>query len=302
MNKLLIITGPTAVGKSALAINLANHFKSSVISCDSMQIYKEMNIGTAKPDAEHMGGINHYLMDFVSPDCPYSAAEYAKDFDKTLKQNFANKVPIVCGGTGLYINAILFNFQYSNALFDLQLRNQLEGEAQKFGNQYIHDKLKAIDPESAAFLHFNDVKRVIRAIEIFRLTGVKKSDSQNDYLQKPKYEYKLYGLNIDRAILYDRINQRVDIMMRQGLLEEVQKLLADGYDEKLQSMQAIGYKELIDYIKGNVALDEAVNQIKQYSRNYAKRQITFMKKIPQIKWFNAFDKDLQEKIIQDYLA
>ena len=281
MKRLLFIVGPTAVGKSSVAIQIAERLHTEVISCDSMQIYRECNIGTAKVTPNEQRGIRHHLIDFVPPGERYSAAQYACDFDAVLQSHFQDRTAVVCGGTGLYVNAVLFPFHFAHTDSDWQ-------------------DLKAVDSISAEQLHVNDVKRVIRALEIYYLTGKRKSEQEDSFSQQPKYPYYLAGLNEDREVLYERINRRVDDMIRQGLFEEVEGLLNRGVSADSQAMQAIGYKEIVKAIQGEYKRVEAIELIKQNSRNYAKRQMTFFRKIPGIVWYCADEKQLAEKIMEDY--
>lgn len=300
MKRLLFIVGPTAVGKSGVAIRIAEYLHTEVISCDSMQIYRGCDIGTAKVTRSEQQEIRHHLIDFVSPGERYSAALYACDFDKVLQSDFQNSVPIVCGGTGLYVNAVLFPLHFAHTDSDAGLRQQLQSRAEVEGKESLWQELNVVDPISAERLHVNDVKRVIRALEIYYMTGKRKSEQENSFAQQPKYPYYLAGLNDDREVLYDRINRRVDIMVQQGLFDEVDGLLKSGVPTDCQAMQAIGYKEVVRAIQGLCTRDEAVEQIKQNSRNYAKRQLTFFRKVPGIVWYQADEKHLAEKIMEDY--
>lgn len=300
MKRLLFIVGPTAVGKSSVAIQIAERLHTEVISCDSMQIYRECNIGTAKVTLNEQRGIRHHLIDFVPPGERYSAAQYACDFDAVLQSHFQDRTAVVCGGTGLYVNAVLFPFHFAHTDSDLELRRKLQERAEIEGKEKLWQELKAVDSISAEQLHVNDVKRVIRALEIYYLTGKRKSEQEDSFSQQPKYPYYLAGLNEDREVLYERINRRVDDMIRQGLFEEVEGLLKRGVSADSQAMQAIGYKEIVKAIQGEYKRVEAIELIKQNSRNYAKRQMTFFRKIPGIVWYCAEEKQLAEKIMEDY--
>lgn len=278
--KIIIICGPTASGKSDLAIECAKLLNTEIISADSMYIYKGLNIGTAKPSIEEMQGVKHHLIDIVSPFDTFSVSDYKKlaqpIVDDLLSQG---KVPIICGGTGFYINSILYNLSYGNSSANLEVRNKFMALAEEKGNEFVYNKLVEVDPVSAEQLHYNDLKRVIRALEIF-YSGAKKS-AQNDEI-KPKYNYCAFTVNHPRQTLYNRINYRVNKMFEGGLVEEIKNLLAMGVNKDNQCMQAIGYKEVLEHLSGNCTLDEAVEQIKLNTRHYAKRQITFFKKLNQV--------------------
>lgn len=276
-NKILIICGPTASGKTDLAVECAKLLNSEVISADSMYIYKSLNIGTAKPTINEMQGVKHHLIDVVTPFDNFTVSDY-KNIAQPIIDNLIaqNKIPVVCGGTGFYINSILFNLSYGFGEGNLDLREKYKQLAQEKGNEYVYNILKENDPKTAEKLHFNDLKRVIRALEIFD-NGVKKSDIKDELL--PKYDYKAYTIDHKRETLYDRINKRVDIMFDNGLLEEMNTLIKNGVKADNQCMQAIGYKELFDYLNGQTTLIETKEKIKLNTRHYAKRQITFFKKL-----------------------
>lgn len=299
MRRLLILTGPTATGKSALAVKLAKRYQTPVISCDSMQIYREFNAGTAKPTVEEQAGVPHKLMDFLSPLEPYSAAQFAEDAAAILGAD-PDRVPLFCGGTGFYISALLFPLDFARAQANPDLRLELETLAQNQGKQAVYEILKAEDPASADKLNPNDLKRVIRAIEIYRTTGIRKSEGKRQGEQTvARYPYTLIGLETDRALLYDRINQRVDRMVASGLYDEFRRLIQKGY-ENSQAMQAIGYREWLDFESGQLSFEETVAKIKQDTRNYAKRQWTFLKKLPGIIWLEASDPALEQRVADIY--
>jgi len=296
----IIILGATATGKTDISIKLAKKLNSEIINVDSMYIYKELNIGTAKPTKEEMNGVKHHLIDFVDANDSYSVSQYRNDakviLDKMLSNN---QVPIIVGGTGFYIDSLINNYSYGDTVKNDEIRNILNQELNDFGKEYLHKKLQDLDPQSADKLHVNDVKRVIRALEIILISGNKKSSIHNlneSILKNPL----IIGLNYPREILYERINLRVDKMMDSGLLDEVKNLY---YNLKLspeehQSMKGIGYKELVDYLNNLISLEDAVDKIKQHSRNYAKRQITWFKRNDRIIWFNCLEEqNIVEKII-----
>ncbi len=282
MKAFIAVTGATASGKTSLSVELAKRLETEIISCDSMQIYKGMDVGTAKPTKEEMNGIVHHMLDVVSPDTEFSAGEYAEMAGKIIDRIIANeKIPVMCGGTFLYLDTLTTVSSLSDATKDEALRFELEEFAKEKGNEALHQILRDIDPQAAESIHANNVKRVIRAIEIFKTTG--KTKTEWDALSKEKEPpYKAHIIVIDyhnRDILYDRINRRVDIMMEAGLEKEAKDLFDKGLLEaKYCAAQAIGYKEFIPYFKGECPLSEVIAQIKQSSRNYAKRQLTWLRR------------------------
>ena len=302
--KILVIGGPTAVGKTELSIELAKRLNGEIISADSMQIYKYMDIGSAKVSKEEMNGVVHHLIDVVDPSINFSVADYKEQGEKTIKEIISRgKLPIIVGGTGLYINSLTCNMNFTEAEKDEEYRKELDKLANKHGNNYIHEMLKEIDPISYKEIHANNRKRVIRALEVYKLTG-KPFSSYNagEDFYKSEYDVFYYVLTMDREKLYERINLRVDIMMEKGLLEECIKLKEMGYTSSMQSMQGIGYKEILYYLEGNVKLQEAINMIKQGSRNYAKRQLTWFRRDPRVTFLDK-DKlsyvEILEKVIGD---
>ena len=296
--KVVVIAGPTAVGKTDLSINIAKRLNGEIISADSMQIYKYMDIGSAKVKPEEMKGIKHYMIDVVDPKDSFSASEFkdmaTEGIDEILSKG---KLPILAGGTGLYIDAVTCNMNFSESQSDEEYRKELEELALEKGNEYIHNMLKEIDPISYKSIHPNNRKRVIRALEVYKLTGKPFSsyNSGKDFYNS-KYDVKYFVLTMDREKLYERINLRVDIMMEKGLLEECIKLKDMGYTSDMQSMQGIGYKEVLYYLEGKITLEEAVNMIKQGSRNYAKRQLTWFRRDPRAVFLDK-DKMNDEEII-----
>jgi len=276
-NKIIIICGPTASSKTALAVECAKLLDTEVVSADSIYVYKGLNVGTAKPSIEEMQGIPHHLIDVINPSETFSVGDYKKRAEIAINDILNNgKTPIICGGTGFYINSILYDFSYGNSCANLKAREYYKDLAEKFGNQYVHDILKEKDPISAEKIHFNDSKRVIRALEIFE-SGNLKSEILDDLT--PKYDYKAYTVNYPRDVLYERINKRVDLMFENGLIEEFKGLIDSGINENHQCMQGIGYKEIFPYLKGEISIDECKDIIKLNTRHYAKRQITFFKKL-----------------------
>ena len=280
--KVLVIAGPTAVGKTDLSIKLAKELNGEIISTDSMQIYKYMDIGSAKITKEEMCGVPHHMIDVVDPSTPFSVADYKEMAQKCIDDIISRgKLPILTGGTGLYINALTCNMNFTEAENDLKYRRELEELAEKHGNEYIHNMLKDIDPISYKEIHYNNRKRVIRALEVYKLTKKPFSsfNAGEEFYNGP-YDVTYYVLNMDREKLYNRINLRVDMMMDKGLLEECIKLKEMGYNSSVQSMQGIGYKEIFYYLENKISLNEAVEMIKQGSRNYAKRQLTWFRRDP----------------------
>ena len=283
----IIILGATATGKTDISIRLAKKLNTEIINADSMYIYKNLNIGTAKPTEEEMAGVTHHLISIVDECDTFNVSEY-RQLAKEKISEFREKglMPIIVGGTGFYIDSLIKDYSYGETGSNMQLREQLQGELNKYGKEYIFDKLKSLDTISAEKLHPNDTVRVIRAIEIALSSGTNKSGIIN--LEKPLLSKPLIiGLNMDRELLYPKINQRVDIMLKDGLLDEVKSLYNRGFTpENNQCMKGIGYKEITEYLDGNYDLDTAIEKIKQHTRNYAKRQITWFKRNQDIIWFD----------------
>jgi len=287
--KIIIIVGPTATGKTKLSIELCKYFNGEVVSGDSMQIYKHMTIGTAKPSKEEMQGIKHHLIDIVEPwDC-FDVAKFKEHAQKAVKEiSVSGKLPFLVGGTGLYINSFIDNVNLGSYKADYEYRAFLEERAKNEGGAVLLEELREVDPVVASRLHENDVKRIIRGLEIYKVTGVSQSEhNEKSRLEESPYEPLIIGLNYaDRQKLYERINLRVDIMLENGLLQEVKELFEMDLPEKSTAIQAIGYKELRDYLENGIGLEEAVDKIKQESRRYAKRQLTWFKKDTRINWIN----------------
>lgn len=308
MEPVIVIVGPTASGKTGLSIELAKLINGSIVSADSMQIYRYMDIGTAKPDAQEQSGIRHYMIDEVDPDENFSVAKYRELALSYISQIATDgRHPIVVGGTGLYVNSLLYNINFSETICDEELRENLKAEANEKGNRFLYEKLAAVDPEAAAKIHENDIKRVIRAIEVFTHTHMPISEhARQSRLEPPPYRYIVFGLNWDRGRLYERIDERIDRMLQKGLVEEVQGLIGMGYDKGATSMQGIGYKEILNYLKGGSSLEETVELLKLNTRHYAKRQLTWFRRIDGIQWLEVDDNtDLTEtakKIIRECIA
>ena len=302
--KLLIIAGPTAVGKTNLSIKLAKELNGEIVSTDSMQIYKYMDIGSAKITKEEMEGIPHHMIDVVDPETPFSVVEYRNMALKCIEDIISrNKLPILVGGTGLYINALTCNMNFTEAESDEEYRKELELLAEEHGNEYIHNMLKDIDPISYKEIHYNNRKRVIRALEVYKLTNKPFSsfNSGNEFYNG-QYDVKYYVLNMNREKLYERINLRVDIMIENGLIDECIKLKDMGYNSLMQSMQGIGYKEVLYYLDNKITYNKAIEMIKQGSRNYAKRQLTWFRRDPRAIFMNKDELSEDEifmRIVQD---
>lgn len=298
--KIIIIVGPTAVGKTDLSVELAKELNGEIVSADSMQIYKHFNIGSAKPTQEEMQGIKHYLIDEVDPFTNYSAAEYQEHAKKYINEIFEKgKTPIIVGGTGLYVNSLIFDMDFSKSVQDFQYRAELEKLAEEHGNQYVHELLKVIDPKSYEKLHYNNLRKVVRALEIFKVTGETIHDFSSDLVKTEDYDYTFIGLTRNRKRLYVRINKRVDIMVEQGLLDEVKMLKDMGLNESNTSMQGIGYKEVVPYLEGRYDLETMMSLLKQNSRRYAKRQMTWFRRYDDITWFDYDTEDnIKESIIK----
>ena len=294
--KVIVICGPTASGKTALSIEVAKKINGEIISCDSMQIYKDMNIGTAKPTKEEMGKIKHYLIDYVLPTERYSVAEYKKDAKKAIKEVIEKgKTPIIVGGTGLYVDSLIYEIEYPEIKFDEEYRKKLEKEVEEEGLEKLYEKAKKIDPIAIQKISKTDKKRIQRVLEIYHATGKTKTEQEIISRQKePEYAYKVYGLLWDRQKLYDRINLRVDIMIEQGLIEK--------YSEFPTAMQGLGYKEVVQYLNKEITKEEMIEKIKQETRRYAKRQMTWFRKNKQTIWLNAEDKQNNINIISEGIS
>lgn len=288
MDKLLIICGATATGKTKLAIECAKKLNTEIISADSQLIYKNLNIGTAKPTLEEMDGVVHHMIDVVEPNCNFSVSDYCKMAEPIIKRLLSeNRTPIICGGTGFYINSLIYDLSYGNAAANNSIREKYSELLRREGKEHLYDLLKRVDPKTAEDLHENDTKRVIRALEIYEVSGKRKSEIADKKI--PKYKYTAIAVDYPRDELYDRINRRVDEMFDCGLIEEVKGLLESGIGENDQCMQAIGYKEVLECIKNGNNSSTMRDIIKQNTRHYAKRQITFFKKLEGIVWLKPED-------------
>ncbi len=278
MKKAIVICGATASGKTSLSVALAKQLNTEIISADSMLVYQGLNVGTAKPTEEEKGGVPHHLIDVVSPFDSFSVSDYEDRALPIVERLFAEgKTPIICGGTGFYIQSLLYKSQFGNAGANDRLRAELETLLKERGKEYLHRLLEEKDPESAALLHQNDTKRVMRALEIFLLTGKKKSEQKDERI--PRFDFACVSIDFPRETLYERINLRVDEMFKTGLLEEVQALLKQGVTQDLQCMQGIGYKEVVEGLVNGWTEEEIKELVKKNTRNYAKRQLTFFKRM-----------------------
>lgn len=285
---MIILTGPTAVGKSALSVELAKKINGAVISADSMQVYRHMDIGSAKIMPEEMQGITHYMIDELEPDEEFHVVRFTTMAKEYLKEIYAaGKIPIIAGGTGFYIQALLYDIDFTEQQCDEAYRRQLEEQAKEHGAGYLHEMLRKVDPASAETIHANNVKRVIRALEFYHLSGQKISEHNETERQKQSpYNFAYFVLNDERAKLYERIDKRVDAMIEAGLVNEVQKLKDMGCSREMVSMQGLGYKEILAYLDGEYTLEEAVYIIKRETRHFAKRQLTWFKRERDVIWLD----------------
>ena len=299
--KIVVICGPTASGKTALSIALAKAFDGEVVSADSMQIYRRMDIGTAKPTKQEMDGVPHHMLDVAEPGEAYSVSRYVEEATACVEDILARgKLPIVCGGTGLYIDGLIRGTDYQPAGTDNGIREQLEGEWEAQGAEEMMARLAAVDPDSAARLHLSDKRRILRALEVYLATGetITVHNARTKAIP-PRYEAIMIGLNTEpRQILYDRIDRRVGVMLEQGLLQEVQSLLEDGLLDGTAA-QAIGYKELLAYFRGEMTLETAADLIRQKSRNYAKRQLTWFRRDERVKWIVYNAPEAAQAVLQE---
>ena len=286
--KVIVICGPTASGKTSLSIELAKKIDGEIISSDSMQIYKDMSIGTAKPTVEEMQGIPHYLLDFVLPSERYSVADFKKEATKKIEDILSrNKTPIIVGGTGLYVDSLTKNISYPEIEIDLKYREELEILIEKNGLESLYRQAVQVDEQAMKNISANDKKRIMRVLEIYHQTGKTKTQLEAESrLIPPPYQYIVFAIDMDREKLYERINKRVDIMIEQGLIEEVQELI-EKYKEFPTAMQGLGYKEVVEYLDGKTTKDEMIEKLKMETRRYAKRQLTWFRKDKEIKWING---------------
>ena len=286
--RILVVTGPTASGKTAAALELCLRLGGELVSADSMQVYRGMDVGTAKSGLEERLGVPHHLIDILDPDQPFSVADYATAARTALRDILArSRVPVVCGGTGQYISALVDELVFHASPPDEIVRERLQDDAEALGNAAMLERLRRIDPEAAGRLHMNDRRRILRALEVYETTG--RTFTEMNRLSHPavrEFDFRTYVLNLDKETLYRRCDLRVDQMMERGLLQEVEGLLAKGILPTAQSMQAIGYKELVVYLEGKSSLEESIAQIKQSTRNYAKRQLTWFRGFKEASWID----------------
>ena len=294
--KVIVICGPTASGKTKLSIEVAKLVNGEIVSADSMQIYKDMTIGTAKPTTEEMQGIKHYLIDFVSPDKRYSVAEYKNDATNAIEEIISKgKTPIVVGGTGLYVNSLIYEIEYPSVELDMNYRKKLEEIAEKEGLDRLYEMAMKVDKLAMKKISKNDKKRICRVLEIYHATGKTKTQIEiESRANEPKYDYLVFGISMDREKLYDRINKRVDIMIEDGLIDEVKEVL-NKYDDFPTAMQGLGYKEVVEYINGDTTKEEMIEKIKMETRRYAKRQLTWFRRYDNITWIDGLD-DIQRNV------
>jgi len=301
--KIVVLTGPTAVGKTKLSIELAKKIGGEIISADSMQVYKHMDIGSAKIRTEEMGGIPHFLVDELEPSEEFNVVVFQQKTKQYMKEIYERgHIPILVGGTGFYIQAVLYDIHFSQDDDNHQIRKELESMASEKGPEYMHEELRKIDPASADAIHANNVKRVIRALEYYKLTGQRISEHNEEQRNNESpYDFSYFVLNDHRELLYERIDKRVDEMITEGLVDEVKHLKELGYDRSYVSMQALGYKEIFGYLEGEISLDEAIYIIKRDTRHFAKRQITWFKREKEVLWVNKPDFDYNNDKILDYM-
>lgn len=298
--KVYVIGGPTAAGKSVVALYLAKRIQGEIVNCDSVQLYKYMDIGSAKPSQKDMNTVPHHLYGFIDPADDITVAQYQQlAFDKIDGILSRGKTPIVVGGTGLYLNSLIYKMSFAAKPINLKRRDELEHLAEVRGKDYLFELLSAVDPEAAARIHPNNIRKIIRAIEAYELGS--KLESMDKLEPNTKYDFKINIVNMDREWLYNRINRRVDKLMEEGLLKEVKHLLAMGYNHDTPAMKGIGYKELLSYLDGKSTLEEAVNDIKTNTRHYAKRQLTWFKRYENAHWVEIKKGEMVGHIVDDIL-
>lgn len=288
--KLLVLIGPTAVGKTKMSIEIAKEFGCEIISGDSMQVYRGMDIGTAKITAEEMEGVPHHLIDIHEPDHPYSVAEFQEQCQRLIAEiTERGKLPFIVGGTGLYVESVCYGYQFSETGADEVFREEQFRYANEHGAEALHQKLAEADPETAERLHPNDLRRVVRALEVFHVTGVPLSSQLAPQTKQSPYDLCLVGLTMDRQMLYNRIEERIDLMLSQGLVDEVAALMDKGFAPGLVSMQGLGYKEIVSYLNGEFSYEEAVVLLKRDTRRFAKRQLSWFRHMKDIEWVDVTD-------------
>ena len=300
---LIVLTGPTAVGKTSLSISLAKAVKGEIISADSMQVYKKMDIGSAKIRSEEMQGIPHYLVDVLEPEEEFHIVKFQQMAKKAMEDIYSRgKIPILVGGTGFYIQAVTKDIDFTEAQQENDYRKELEALAEEKGGEHLHEMLRKVDPVSADAIHAHNVKRVIRALEFYHQNGSPISAHNEEQKQhESPYNLAYFVLNMPRELLYERIDLRVDQMMKEGLLEEVSRLKEEGCHRGMVSMQGLGYKEILAYLDGEYPLEEAVRVLKRDTRHFAKRQLTWFRREQEVIWVNKDQFSYQEDQILDYM-
>ncbi|MGP4040218.1 tRNA (adenosine(37)-N6)-dimethylallyltransferase MiaA [Gracilibacillus sp. D59] len=299
--KLVVIVGPTAVGKTALSIEVAKKFNGEIISGDSMQIYRGLDIGTAKVTEAEKDGIPHYMLDILEPHQSFSVADFQKQVQQNIEEiHQKHKLPIIAGGTGLYIQSVLYDYQFAVNERSTEYHEQIESEIEREGIDYVYQRLKRVDPLQAEKIHPNNQRRLIRALEVFDRTGMTMTEYQQKQLEQSRYDFRIVGLQMDRPLLYERINKRVDQMIESGLIEEVNRLYQEGL-ENTQAMRGIGYKEILPYIKGEQSLEEVIDTLKRNSRRFAKRQYTWFKNKMPVDWYSITG-ETKNQVFQNILT
>lgn len=304
MNRpLIVLTGPTAVGKTSLSIRLAKSVNGEIISADSMQVYRGMDIGTAKIKKGEMQGVRHFLIDEYEPDESFNVMVFQRRAIEVIEDIYARgKVPILVGGTGFYIQSVLYHIQFEKERSDGCYRRELENLAEHNGGHFLWEKLKEVDEESASIIHENNVKKVIRALEFYYQTGTKISThNEREKRRESPYQFVYFVLNMPRDILYERIDDRIDLMLKEGLIKEVDGLRKKGYGRELVSMQGLGYKEILDYLEGTLTLEEAIYRLKRDTRHFAKRQLTWFRRERNVHWIEKEPDSCEDKILNQIL-
>lgn len=299
--KLVVIVGPTAVGKTALSIEVAKRLNGEVISGDSMQIYRGLDIGTAKVTEAEKSGVAHYMIDILDPTETFSVADFQKQVQENIKIiQQKNKLPIIAGGTGLYIQSVLYDYQFASNERSSEYHEQIEAEIDREGIESVYQRLREVDPLQAEKIHPNNRRRLIRALEVYDRTGMTMTEYQQNQQAESRYDFRIIGLEMERSLLYERINKRVDQMIELGLIEEVRRLYRAGL-ENTQAMRGIGYKEILSYLKGEVSLEEATETLKRNSRRFAKRQYTWFKNKMPVNWYPV-TVETKNQVFQNILA
>ena len=300
MRKIVVIAGPTAVGKTSFAIRVSELFNGEIVSCDSMQLYRFMDIGSAKPTPDEQQRARHHLIDMIDPRDEFSVAQYQKLAKDAINDILSRgKLPVISGGTGLYLNSLLYDMDFSPLSGDREYRQKLENEAEVKGGAYLHEMLKIQDPDAAEQIHPNNTKKIIRALERLK-DGEGRIRRFTDVTNETKdYEQLLIGLTRDRALLYDRINRRVDQLVHQGLVDEVRMLMDMGLTKDDISMKGIGYKEIMEYLEGSIPFEEAVDNVNKNTRHYAKKQLTWFRRYDKMKWYDISENADEERALQD---